>query len=744
MPGILDNAKVQAGSLVAASLETAGMRIQSRMLDLVNGVDGQQLAGLLFLFAIATAIITLAVGGNYKWGRYLLVGPPLFFFCTTVRVQTDGTKWQFGNAAFPPNLIATALRGVMDFAGAGGGNSNVASFFQLWNLFMTDVTQTLVKLPNLTSDNSHMNFITKVEKYMTFWDFNYINDENIRSLIRLTMISECADFYQMRRIIADPHTSDPARNYYREEVRRRTPVVVAAFSRNRDNRQNAVISNLIERGIINNNETLTCNRLWEAVVTELRKTVEKNIKEELTFRLADGENGAATVATFIRKIYTETSRATSMTRLHIIRAADGSESIDWNAVLNDPEFQSGLLLAIDWVIARSLWNEIWDRNPYADSFNFERHPGNRATGMGSETLISDQVATTGSAVAQFNRTEMYQFKGDFVNAALSMPHFQGVLLMLLAASYPFFAMAMVLPGRSGAMLLWMGLWAWAKLWDFGFAVVMMIDNMLYAMFPRGPNLTGNDVMDPGLAWVRIMEIDPNYSSATYYNLIATCLFAVPLVMGVLVKKGGSELINAVHGGWQTYSNRLGGSAVAFARSLQAQSYARRFEAERFAVGVKAVKALDGTKEMKALKAERAALAEYKGALNSEALGGAAAQLNGNLAPFGKLGLDVRMAAVDERMAMIDRQIDANQREAGQQASYNYSAGREGSWASESAVAARYYQHSFLAQHPGKEILNAEASKVYYNPENIIKAGVDNEGTVETINKVLRGGFAPGK
>src|SRR5690606_34495843 len=113
-------------------------------------------------------------------------------------------------------------------------------------------------------------------------------------------------------------------------------------------------------------------------------------------------------------------------------------------------------------------------------------------------------------------TDKYAERGEFVNAALSLPYFQGLGLMILSASYPFFAMLVIMPGRATGFFTWMGLWAWLKLWDLGFAVVMLIDNMLYAMFPKGPVIKEKDIENPGIAWAKLLEVDPNFSQANYY------------------------------------------------------------------------------------------------------------------------------------------------------------------------------------------------------------------------------------
>jgi len=71
--------------------------------------------------------------------------------------------------------------------------------------------------------------------------------------------------------------------------------------------------------------------------------------------------------------------------------------------------------------------------------------------------------------------------GELYEWARMVPYMQGVLLYYLALAYPFACMMMVVPGWHKMLFTWMSFWAWAKLWDLGFAVVMMAERSIWAM-----------------------------------------------------------------------------------------------------------------------------------------------------------------------------------------------------------------------------------------------------------------------
>ncbi|MDC0358558.1 hypothetical protein OAO01_07060 [Oligoflexia bacterium] len=209
--------------------------------------------------------------------------------------------------------------------------------------------------------------------------------------------------------------------------------------------------------------------------------------------------------------------------------------------------------------------------------------------------------------------------GELFTWALMVPYIQGVLLYLLAVAYPFACVAMVVPGWHTVLLTWATFFAWVKLWDLGFAMVVSIERSLWAMLGNSTNAKGllSRVVDmqftgqsfgvtcsssgTGDAWkwgcdvpnvwltdggianaatagqaafvdnIQLfdfgMTLGPNLDldlANGYYIYILTALyFAVPAVTGQLVlgaKAGASGMVSNAIGGVATESGRAAGSA----------------------------------------------------------------------------------------------------------------------------------------------------------------------------------------
>lgn len=71
--------------------------------------------------------------------------------------------------------------------------------------------------------------------------------------------------------------------------------------------------------------------------------------------------------------------------------------------------------------------------------------------------------------------------GELYTWAKLMPYIQGVLLYFLTAAYPIVCMLIVIPGWWKVIFTWMGFFAWAKSWDAGFAIVMAVERSIWAM-----------------------------------------------------------------------------------------------------------------------------------------------------------------------------------------------------------------------------------------------------------------------
>ena len=65
--------------------------------------------------------------------------------------------------------------------------------------------------------------------------------------------------------------------------------------------------------------------------------------------------------------------------------------------------------------------------------------------------------------------------------ALMIPYLQGVLLYFLAMIYPIACMLIIVPGWHKFLITWISFWAWARLWDLGFAIVATLERSVWAM-----------------------------------------------------------------------------------------------------------------------------------------------------------------------------------------------------------------------------------------------------------------------
>lgn len=706
---LLDIDGAKSGTLIAAAMESAGISLQADMIQWVS-TDGKSLAALLYLIALISAVIAIASGGRYLWGRYLLIGPALFFFLMQTH-ESSGSTWQHADKTYDKKHIELALRDT-NLRGRG----DVSLFFKFWNNFMSETTQELLGLLNLTQDDSHLDFLTKTERYMNYWLNTKANlSPNMQRFIRLIMINKCTDYYLMQMAQADEHINQVEKNDYVRLLKKQHDVVVFTLSENVATTGQEWERWLVKEKILEPKGKYTCDDIWGLAIEALKVPAEEAIKEGSGRNLGIGQSLDKVRDKLIKKVGTNLNQASGETLL-----ANGE-----------------LLQAVHWIIARSLWLEIAKTDKMGTYYNQGGHNGYFASSAPKSVFDfqNNGGRNTNSAIRQFNHAETYKFKADFVNAALAMPYFQGVGLLLLAASFPFFAMAVVVPGRAGVILTWMGLWAWLKLWDVGFGVVMLIDNIMYTVFPRGPALSAGDMESAGKAFSKLMVQDPSYNSAMYYNMISVCMYAVPIVTGVFVKGSGLRLTGLVSDAWEAHSTRLAGSAGSFARALQGQTYVGNQRRQEAAVGAKALENFkksgwyrDNKSRVLRIAAIRGGGDGAKKALASLMSDKGDAEVKNILkGTVGKVGSALAegqleaLAAYQGRLSLsMTTSLDAYAK----LQVHQHSAGPGGWWAAESAVASKYYSHDTATKYPGGAIVKAMLARQYINQEKLAKANYD--------------------
>jgi hypothetical protein len=143
-----------------------------------------------------------------------------------------------------------------------------------------------------------------------------------------------------------------------------------------------------------------------------------------------------------------------------------------------------------------------------------------------------------------------------------------VALYFLSLAFPFVCLALIYPGKHHAFLQWMALWFWVKAWDIGFAIVMLMDELMYNLLPHGPPLVPELMSDPAEALKTVLEVDPTYSVNTYFNILGTLIGAVPVVTGLLIKHGGGGMVDALRQGFRNFSGRIGFAMMQYQTAMR--------------------------------------------------------------------------------------------------------------------------------------------------------------------------------
>ncbi len=146
-----------------------------------------------------------------------------------------------------------------------------------------------------------------------------------------------------------------------------------------------------------------------------------------------------------------------------------------------------------------------------------------------------------------NYQSNYLQQGIF-SYALQLPYFQGCMLYFLSLSYPFMALLLVTPGHAAKFLHLPLFWIWIKSWDIGFALVMILEKVLWNLLPNSkvPYDIFSNTEKYGLPDVLVsaFSIDPAFDIHAHYNFISMALYAIPPITGYAVMKGKYSVLSS--------------------------------------------------------------------------------------------------------------------------------------------------------------------------------------------------------
>ena len=557
-----------AGTLVAAALQTAGQYLQSDFLDIINENAGMSVGGLLYIVSALVAFFMLAMGGNYRFWTYFLVAPGLFWFTVATRVESDGATWIFGKRVYDFSIIDLLFgEDLLNFK--GDEKPRISWLYARWDSFTSNVVGYVVEKMPANRLEGDIKFLRQSQRLSTIYNLTLDNDDLSRILTQLLYNRQCMEYMSLKlsvhqepkiydedvlkeRIAAfdkavvfssvDP-TFYGMKNYLVLRASKQFSGILGIansitslvnnFECTGAGDQNSSIDSLFGEleGLFGTKDpTLTCPLMWNIAADITADYARMRVETMLMSNLAINED-----------------KEDKQLSLKLLAYKFNNEDC---SVIEDDECREEALTNMYRLIAlRMLHSHLTTINPHQLQF------GLPSIGM-TPSLPQSYSGVTQDLRYQAVADE-YSSKGQFLALVWGLPQFQAIIIFFLAVSFPFFAFTFLLPGRHWAIGTWMSLWFWAKSWDIGYAFVMIADQILYYLLPVGPKITDEIFYDPAEAIYEVLRNDPNVSMSMYYSILASMLLAVPIITGFVVKRGATQIVSLIEGGLEQFSSTVG-------------------------------------------------------------------------------------------------------------------------------------------------------------------------------------------
>lgn len=570
----VDGAHASVGTLAAAAFETAGYMAQAKILRDLNPLI-ENVAALVYLCIVISAIVTIALGGEYKAARWILIGPPLFFFMINGRVQAAGAEWQLGEFKDRRRDLDVVLKGANVRI-----DGTVSRFFHQYNVLVSEMIADLVDVITNRSMLPQMRFMAR-QRTMDHLYGAEIREPGLIALARFMYVhchreigdaalvalgnreKEGAQPAQQRGFADTPEYAAAVKRYCEGFPRKDKPFPPGPWQ--------DYVTRTLERSpappqprdqFINGRLTVpvSCAQIWSWTLEGARREVDKALtdgKKILIEPYADDVPG----------FWPRVQQDIAAKMINRAPAAGPGDPCPVAAIVNfNEQFQATALHRIfaAYLIRRNLLQD-----PRGQMMQqFVDHSGvsvaRWAFRPGTDPAKKDQISRRYRA-AELAESQKYEAL-VFIN---TLPYVQGIFLFALAALFPFFAMTLLVPGQPGAFLAWCALWAWAKSWDVGWALVMVADNVLWEMLPVSAYYDfPADKPEAGSIWdspVNLLEGafsgDYSYSLGAYWVFLSLMVGAVPILSAQVVMGTKRAIAGVVIDGMRGLGSKLGGSAA---------------------------------------------------------------------------------------------------------------------------------------------------------------------------------------
>lgn len=548
-----------AGTIVAAALESAGYAMQSAVLkdlSLMLLKAAVLISVILMIFGISTFVITK----SYDRALWFLIGPTLFFFLIRSTTIEGGAEWRFGTFNNTRELVSVI---------GSIPKSEVSWFFHQYNKFISNIYQQIIGV--ITSKDSEFimkKFLTR-EKILADLLSMRIQDGGLVT-VSVEALSQCSREMDAARHVAlgerdrvfrGTATYTNALAFFTKNYQQQTKFISQTASKD----YLRELLTQIENGTVSGtraciqqtsnriftsggvdpllNSAVSCEELWcwmtlgverEVAMNQINSGIRYGLDAQTYKRLS--EDIAKKLETPHQVYDYEKKPLFGVTPVQpddsLIPTIIGGHLI--KGMLQQINIHSGMLSNI------------------TSNAGIEMPQFNATTAMSPENVRQAVNFQTGHNLAEIKRYEIIAF-------AMLVPYLQGIILYTLSVLFPFFALMVLIPGQSRMIFLWMGLWAWAKSWDVGWALLMCLEDFFWNIMPN--TSIYDQLKDPNHGPISVFEAafagDVSYGLATYFAILGALITAVPVFSAQLMIGGANSIIRPLFSGISNFSGVLG-------------------------------------------------------------------------------------------------------------------------------------------------------------------------------------------
>ena len=520
-----------SGTIIAAAMETAGYVSQAQILSQLNDML-THLGALVYVCCLLSALLISGLAGRYQSALWLLVGPPMFFFLIRAESSAAGVEWQFGTFRDTGDL-QKILRGANVRQAPG---NKVSSFFHQYNVLISHSYQELIKILMKQSTRDQMMFMAR-QKIIDDLFGQRIDDPGLYQLTRFTNLI-CDQELGAARLVAlgerDPEFKKTGE--YQQAVREYCDLWPLRDKFFPNGPAKDWVKTLLRLDLEQDAprlRTVSCEELWAWMERGTLQLATREL-EAAMLRHIPRQAGPDIRPAILAAIREKLSRPSPFYQGSStgFQCTTGTGS---NTTMNVSQYQGVPFIMMTWILRGTFMEgpiQSQQVEPVRPNSNLEP-----AT-LGERAYSSGNRAQGQEVVRRFKNAQLGEsMKYEAFMLAKLLPYFQGAGLYILATIYPFFCLMVLLPGHAGGFMVWLALWAWLKSWDIGWALVYVVDQLLWHLMPHrtyirmanGQASANSASADPVTILEAAFKGDYSYSLTTYWVLLAGMLGAVPVI-----------------------------------------------------------------------------------------------------------------------------------------------------------------------------------------------------------------------